>query len=112
MRTKLFLAAFCALLPTLAFGQGVAPYSVDADGCIVGRPCAFGVPLPPPNTGIYSVDADGCVVGQPCPYRGWRNNKSTTTVDRPSGNVYQTKRNADGTTDTLGFNPNTGARWN
>jgi hypothetical protein len=113
MLKKLVLGVLFALLPLIAFGQGVAPYTVDADGCIVGRPCAYGVPLPPPNMGVYSVDADGCLVGEPCPYRGWRNKNNTakTTVDPRSGNVYETKHKTDGTTDVFGSNARTGSKW-
>lgn len=69
------------------------------------------MPLPaPPNQTNYAVDADGCVVGQPCPYRGWRTGTSATT-DGLSGNVYQKRRNADGTTDVFGFNAHTGSHW-
>jgi len=102
----LTFAVFFALLPVLAFGQ-----SVQVDGCISGRPCAFGVPLPQPtNTDTYGVDADGCMVGQPCPWRAWRASGSTTT-DRPAENVYRTRRNTDGTTDVFGSNARTGSKW-
>jgi hypothetical protein len=106
MRIKVAFGVFFALLPALAFGQ-----SVQVDGCISGRPCAFGLPLPPPtNTDTYGVDADGCVVGQPCPWRAWRASGSTTT-DRLAENVYRTRRNADGTTDVFGSNARTGSQW-
>jgi hypothetical protein len=113
MRLKLAVGLFVALFPVMALGQGVAPYTaVDADGCIVGRPCASGIPQPPPKINIFSIDADGCVVGQPCVFREWRNtNKSLTTVDALSGNAYETRRNSDGTTDVSGFNTRTGSRW-
>lgn len=114
MVVRLVLGIFCALLPTVVFGQG-SSYSIDKDGCISGRPCAFGVPLPPPDQGIYAVDKDGCVVGQPCPWRGWRTITPTSstkeTTDWRSGNVYQTKRNPDGTTDVFGSNRSTGSLW-
>jgi hypothetical protein len=100
---------FFVLLPWAAFGQGTVV--TDADGCVHGRPCAYGVPLPAPNQGTYIVDTDGCVSGQPCPWRGWRSKGYTTTTDPMSGNVYQKQRNADGTTDVLGSNARTGSQW-
>src|SRR5579864_9042358 len=106
MLRRIFLTALCALLPSLVFGQ--ANYSVDKNGCIVGLPCAHGVPLPPPpNQSSYAVDGDGCVVGQPCPWRP----TTKTTVDWQSGNVYRTIHNPDGTTDVFGSNSRTGSRW-
>ena len=104
VRSTMFFAVFCALIPSLAIAQ-----SIRADGCISGQPCAYGVPLPPPNQDTYSVDADGCLVGQPCPYRGWRT--STKTADSPSDNFYLVKHNFDGTTDVVGSNSRTGAQW-
>lgn len=110
MRLNVFLVVVLVLSPSLAYGQAI--YSVDKDGCIVGQPCAFGVPLPPPKLPIYTVDADGCVVGQPCPWRGWRViPKTKTTIDWLSGNQYETTRNPDGTTDVVGTNRLTGSRW-
>jgi len=63
--------------------------------------------------GTYVIDADGCVSEDPCPWRGWRTEKKATktTVDPTSDNVYKTRRNADGTTDMIGFNPRTGSVW-
>ena len=99
-------------LPSVAFAQGIK--IVDADGCIVGRPCANGVPLPAlTNKGIWQIDTDGCVVGEPCPWRRQRQkpeDNTTTTVDW-AGNIRHTTRNADGTTDQVGLNPRTGSEW-
>jgi hypothetical protein len=97
------------LLPAVAAGQG--SYAVDANGCIVGRPCAFGVPLPAPTQGTYAVDGEGCVIGQPCSWRGWRTDTTKTSIDRTSGNVYETTRHPDGTTDSKNFNLRTGSIW-
>ena len=110
-RTIALLIAVIGLAPSPARGQGA--YSTDKDGCIVGRPCAYGIPQAPPQ-GAYSVDADGCVVGQPCPWRGWKTEKRTAdteTIDERSGNRYSKHRNPDGTTDVYGSNTNTGSQW-
>jgi hypothetical protein len=113
MLTRVLLAALCLLLPSLASSQGVK--IVDAEGCISGRPCAYGIPLPKPDRPIYQIDGEGCVVGDPCPWRGWRANRETeesrSRVDPRSGNSYLTTRNPDGTTDVRGYNANTGSHW-
>jgi hypothetical protein len=103
---RIVLSALCALLPSVALGQGT--YAVNKNGCIVGLPCAYGVPLPPPpNQAIYAVDGDGCVIGQACPWRP----TTKTTIDSQSRNVYSTRHNMDGTTDVFGSNPFTGSQW-
>ena len=107
-----FVVGLLVWLPSVAFAQGIK--IVDAEGCIVGQPCANGVPLPAPtNKGIWQIDTDGCVVGEPCPWRRQRpklEDNTTTTVDW-ADNILRTTRNADGTTDIVGFNPRTGSKW-
>jgi hypothetical protein len=107
---SLLIAAFCALVPSSAIAQGGSQV-VDAQGCIVGRPCDHGRPLPAPTSQgtSWSVDADGCLVGKPCSYRDVR--PTPTTLTDRSGNKYVTEHNADGTTVETGSNAHTGSRW-
>ena len=108
-RTVLGVVFFCASIPSLAFAQGT--YVVDASGCIVGRPCAHGVPLPPPKQGVYAVDADGCVIGQPCPWRGLQHT-TTPPTDRRSGKFELDERRIPrGSRDVDWFNDDTGSLW-
>jgi hypothetical protein len=105
---RLFLTVACALLPLAAFGQNVlafGPNVLDPDGCIVGFPCTARL-LQPPDNPAYRVQGYDCAVDQREPCR-WHNDPDTG-----SGNVYQTRRNADGTTDVSGSNAKTGSKWN
>jgi hypothetical protein len=97
---KLFLTVACTFIPFVAFGQSVLP----ADGCIAGFPCTARL-LRPADDPAYRVAGYDCAVDQREPCR-WHNDLDTT-----SGNVYQTRRNADGTTDVSGSNAKTGSTW-
>lgn len=38
--------------------------------------------------------------------------RSSSSYDANTGNMYNTNRHADGSSDTYGNNPNTGSQWN
>jgi hypothetical protein len=106
---RLFLVVVCAVLPTVVFAQNINV--LPADGCIAGFPCTSRL-LQPPDDPAYRVEGYDCADGQRQPCR-WHNPTDTrTTIDQLSGNVYQTRRNADGTTDVSGSNAKTGSKWN